>query len=256
MSLSAASGGAPVTASWTYIDGLPGLNVQVDSWLLSILDAKTAPPGGRYRPAMALNTTQLPASGPGTTLTEEPVEVSGTVIVLRENERDTAPDGTSTLKSRTVYADIGTGEVHSASELLKPDALPGILTLAPDAVKDTAPPSPTETPTQNLVLDPDGSLEVTTANPGTQNRPAEAQTVTIGTRKVENALNPFGRTVLSQIRTPTVGCQRTCTSGAVGLRGSRSRVAASANHEDSRAPPSGKCTQHGSNWSTNQRRPR
>lgn len=189
-----------MTASWTYVDGLPGLNAQIDSWLLEILDAKSAPAGGRYRPAMALTTTPARAPGPGTTLTAQPVQASGTVIVYRETEKDTAPDGTSTLTAGTVYADAGTGEVHRAADLFRPESLSGIRSLAAEAVNHNAGPRPADTSLSDVLLDQEGDLRVSTARPGFKNVEPAAVTVTVGASDAGSALSDFGRNVLSQIR--------------------------------------------------------
>ena len=196
----AGTGRQPVTASWTYIDGLPGLNAQIDSWLLDILDAKTAPAGGRYRPAMALSTPPGRAPGPGTTLTAQPVQASGTVIVFRETEKDTAPDGTSTLTAGTVYADTGTGEVHRAADLFRPESLSGIRSLAAEAVNHNAGPTPAETTLSDVLLNDDGAIQVSTARPGIKNLESAAVTVTVGATDAGSALSDFGLHVLSQIR--------------------------------------------------------
>src|SRR6476620_4521417 len=39
MALTAQVGNHHVHASWTYVDGLPAFNAQIDSWLLGLLDA-------------------------------------------------------------------------------------------------------------------------------------------------------------------------------------------------------------------------
>jgi hypothetical protein len=208
----AVPGGQPVTASWTYIDGMPGLNAQVDAWLLGVLDAKAAPAGGRYLPAMALNTTQPVAPGPGITLAAQPVQASGTVVVVRETEEDTSPDGTSTLTSGTVYADTGTGAVHRAADLLRPDALPGIRSLAAGAAKQDTGPGRAETVLSDVLLDADGALLVTTAGSGIKNLESEAVTVTIGATEAGSALSDFGRKVLTQIRSQAPLAVRAPTS--------------------------------------------
>lgn len=200
MSLAARVGGLPVKASWTYIDGMPGLNAQLDSWLLGALDAKAAASGERYRPAMALNTRPATAIGPGTTLTAEPVAASGRVIVFRETENDTLPNGTSSVTSQTVYADTNTGQVHRAADLLRPEALPRIHTLLFNTAGHSPKPLPNEAAPLDIVLDDQGALRITTAQTGTGNRPARTATATIPAQEAESALGEFGRNVLSQLR--------------------------------------------------------
>jgi hypothetical protein len=140
------------------VDGLPGLNGQVDSWLLGILDA-AAPAGGRYRPAMALNAVQR--SGSAITLSAEPVQANGTVIVVRERVKDTGPNGTGAVSSATVYADTVSGEVNDAAELVRPEAVAGIqarITGVPAAVAGPSPPAPAFS---DKLHEPAGELHVT-----------------------------------------------------------------------------------------------
>ncbi|MET3721994.1 polysaccharide deacetylase family protein [Arthrobacter sp. UYEF21] len=187
----------PVTASWTYIDGMPGLNAQLDSWLLGVLDAKM----GHYRPAMTLNTGKPAGSGPRITLTAQPVKASGTVIVLRESEQDSAADGSRTNTSRTIYADTSTGEVHNATDLLRPDGIPGIRAIVVSSAADQgAVPPPEGGILQDLLLDPEGTMQVSTPAKGIHDHLAQAAMVTIGTSETGNALSDFGRKVLDQVR--------------------------------------------------------
>ncbi|HET7140735.1 MAG TPA: polysaccharide deacetylase family protein [Arthrobacter sp.] len=199
MSLTAQVGTRQVKASWTYVDGLPGLNSQLDSWLLGVLDAAAAPAGGRYRPSMALNAAQ--GSGPAITVSAEPVESSGTVVVVREEVKDT---GTGVLSSATVYADTASGAVHGAAELLRPEALAGIRQRVTSVPAGIAGPSPQAPDLADMVLDPAGELQVTADRPAAPGRSAEAETTTIDARDTAAMLSDFGRKVQGQLRAAVV----------------------------------------------------
>lgn len=209
--MSLTTGGAwPVTASWTYVDGLEGLNAQLDSWLLAVLDAKAEQAGGPYRPAMALNALRAPEPQPKTTLTARPVEGAGTTLVFRETEIDTAPDAAGVSTSRTIYADTATGGLHSAAELLRPESIPVIQAMVTGTSEQHGGPKAGAAGTsdgaqlQDMVLDADGALEVTGPGPQTVPSPqTEAGTgvkVSIDPLTVEGALSNFGRGVLTQLR--------------------------------------------------------
>lgn len=197
-------GARPVTASWTYINGMDALNSQIDAWLLGVLDAKAASGGGRYRPALALETPSTtgadPGSRAGTKLTAKPVMAAGTVIAYRETEQDTTPEGVSTITSDTLFADTGTGEIRRAQDLVGPEALPALRSRAADEVRLAAGPSTTATTLSDLLPDDTGSLRVTTARPGTRDRRPELVTVSIGTTEAGSMMSAFGRNVLAQIR--------------------------------------------------------
>jgi peptidoglycan/xylan/chitin deacetylase (PgdA/CDA1 family) len=204
MSLTARVGARQVKASWTYVDGLPGLNGQLDSWLLSRLDAAASTAGGRYRPTMALKTRQPTGPGPAITLTAEPVQAHGTVIVVREKVTDTGTDGTGTVSSATLYTDTVTGEVHGAEKLLRPDARAGIRSRITGLPADIAGPSPQHTTLADMLLDPAGELQVTTQRPTEPGRAGEEVTTTIDARDTEGVLSDFGRKVLGQLKAPVV----------------------------------------------------
>ena len=199
MSLTARVGARQVKASWTYVDGLPGLNGQLDSWLLSSLDAAASPAGGHYRPAMALNADQHPGPGPGIILSAEPVQARGTVIVVREKVKNTGTDGSRTVSSSTVYADTVTGEVHGAAELLRPEAVAGIRSRVRGVPPDIAGPSPQDPALADMLLDPAGELQVTTHGPAAPGRAGEEVTTTIDARDTGAVLSDFGRKVLGQL---------------------------------------------------------
>ncbi|WP_426997376.1 polysaccharide deacetylase family protein [Pseudarthrobacter sp. N5] len=195
----ATASGPPATASWTYIDGLPQLNSQLDSWLLGVLDAKAASTGRRYRPEMALSAGPASLSGPGTTLTGQAIKAAGSFIVYRESEKDTSADGTSTVMSRTFFADTGTGQITPAADLLRPDAVPGINARAADELHpdQRATAAPAVSAMADLVIDGDGTLEVSV--PSAQGK-GDGTVVRIGPEEAEAALSDVGRRVLSQIR--------------------------------------------------------
>ncbi|MGM9473423.1 polysaccharide deacetylase family protein [Pseudarthrobacter sp. YS3] len=204
--MNALVGSRQVKASWTYVDGLPGLNGQVDSWLLGILDA-AAPAGGRYRPAMALNAVQR--SGSAITLSAEPVQANGTVIAVRERVKDTGPNGTGAVSSATVFADTVSGEVNDAAELVRPEAVAGIqarITGVPAAVAGPSPPAPA---LSDMLLDPAGELHVTAERPPTPGRSGEEVRTTIDAHDTKAMLTDFGRKVLGQLRADPVPPQAT-----------------------------------------------
>jgi hypothetical protein len=180
MSLTALVGARQVKASWTYVDGLPGLNSQLDSWLLGILDAAAAPAGGRYRPGMALNAVQ--DSGSAITVSAEPVQAHGTVIVVREKVKDTGPDGTGAVSSATVYVDTVSGEVHGAAELLRPEAMAGIRSRVKGVPAGIAAPSPQAPALADMLLDPTGELQVTADRPAAPGGSGGEVTTTIDVR--------------------------------------------------------------------------
>lgn len=202
MSLTALVGARQVKASWTYVDGLPGLNTQLDSWLLGILDAAAAPVGGRYRPAMALSAARR--SGSAITVSAEPVQANGTVIVVREKVADTGTNGTGAVSSATVYADTVSGEVHGAAELLRPEAVATIrsrVTSVPTAIAGPSLQAPALT---DMVLGPAGELQVTAERPAAPGRSGMEETTVIDARDTEGMLSDFGRRVLGQLSAPVV----------------------------------------------------
>lgn len=202
MSLTALVGARQVKASWTYVDGLPGLNWQLDSWLLGTLDAVAAPAGGRYRPAMALNAVQRSSSA--ITVSAEPVQANGTVIVVREKVKDTRTNGTGAVSSATVYADTVSGEVHAAAELLRPEAAAAILSRVAGVPAGIAGPSPQAPALADMVLGSAGELQVTAERPAAPGRSGEEVTTTIDARDTGAMLSDFGRKVLGQLRAAVV----------------------------------------------------
>lgn len=202
MSLTALVGARQVKASWTYVDGLPGLNSQMDSWLLGILDAAAAPAGGRYRPAMALTAVQ--GSSSAITVSAEPVQANGTVIVVREKMKDTGPDGTGALSSATVYVDTVSGEVHGAAELLRPEAVAGIRSRVTGVPAAIGRPSPSAPALDDMLLGSAGDLQVTAQRPGAPGRSGEEVPTTIDARETGAMLSDFGRKVLGQLRAAAV----------------------------------------------------
>lgn len=202
MSFTALVGARQVKASWTYVDGLPGLNSQLDSWLLGILDAAAAPAGGRYRPSMALNAAQ--GSGSAITVSAEPVQANGSVIVVREKVKDTGMNGTGALSSATVYADTASGEVHGAAELLRPEAVAGIRSRVTGVPAGIAGPSPQAPVLADMVLGPAGELQVTAERPAASGRSGEAEMTTIDARDTAAMLSDFGRKVQGQLRAAEV----------------------------------------------------
>jgi peptidoglycan/xylan/chitin deacetylase (PgdA/CDA1 family) len=193
-------GGRQVSASWTYINAMEAVNTQVDAWLLGILDARAGTQGGRYRPAMALESTSQPAASAATILTARPVMAAGTVIAYRETEQDTGPDGVSTLTSATVFADTGTGEVHPAEELLTPAAVPVLHSRATDEMRLSAGPSTTAFTLSDLLPDDQGALTVTTARPGSSGRGADVVRISIRANEAGPMMSGFGRHVMDQAR--------------------------------------------------------
>lgn len=197
MSLTALVGARQVKASWTYVDGLPGLNSQLDSWLLGILDAAAAPAGGRYRPAMALTAVQ--GSSSAITVSAEPVQANGTVIVVREKVKDTGPNGTGAFSSATVYADTVSGEVHGAAELLRPEAVAGIRSRVTGVPAAIGRPSPQGPALADMLLGSAGELQVTAQRPAAPGRSGEEVPTTIEARDSGAMLSDFGRKVLGQL---------------------------------------------------------
>ncbi|WP_251046890.1 polysaccharide deacetylase family protein [Arthrobacter sp. ISL-85] len=201
MSLTAVVGGRQVRASWTYLDGLPGLNSHVDAWLLATLDkavAAASPYGGRYRPGMALNAS--PSQVPSLTVTAEPVLAGGTVVLFREKARDTGADGKITESSETFTVDTVSGEVRRAVELLRPEALDGIRSRVSGVPADIAAPAAKQPAPTDVVLGPAGELQVATV----QGPSRRAGITTIPASDAEAMLNDAGRKVLAQLRSPAV----------------------------------------------------
>ncbi|UUL76971.1 polysaccharide deacetylase family protein [Pseudarthrobacter sp. Fe7] len=192
MAMTAQVGARHVHASWTYVDGLPALNAQMDSWLLGLLDA-AAPAGGRYRPAMALNAGQH--QGREMTVSAKPVQAKGAMLVVREQVTDTGPDGTGAIRSATVYVDAASGAVHSGTELLRPEAIPALRARMTGIPADIAAPAPQEAPT-DLVLSPAGELTVTAGLPG---RPGQQVAMTMDAADTAAALSDYGRQALGQL---------------------------------------------------------
>lgn len=204
MSLTAVVGGRQVRASWTYVNGLPGLNTHLDAWLLATLDkaaAAAAPYGGRYRQVMAVNAA--PAPVPSLTVTAEPVLAGGTVIMFRERVRDTGPDGKITVSSETFTVDTISGQVRRSSDLLRPEALDGFRPRARGIPVGIAAPAGQQPAPTDVVLAPSGELHVA-AGHGPSGR---AQTTTIPAAEAEALINGAGREVLAQLRTPAVAPQ-------------------------------------------------
>ncbi|MGO4237061.1 polysaccharide deacetylase family protein [Pseudarthrobacter sp. YAF2] len=198
MSLTAHVGEHHVHASWTYVDGAPGLNTHVDSWLLGLLDA-AAPAGNRYRPAMALNALQ--PGGQEMTVSAEPVQAAGTVIVVREKVKSSGTNGTGSVRSATVYVDTVSGELRSGAELLRPESVPGIQSRITGVPADIAAPSQQGPPVTDLLLSPSGELTVTAELPG---RPGRQASMTMNARDTGAALSDYGRQVLGQLNAPAV----------------------------------------------------
>jgi peptidoglycan/xylan/chitin deacetylase (PgdA/CDA1 family) len=202
MSLTALVGARQVKASWTYVDGLPGLNGQLDSWLLSVLDAAAARSGGRYRPAMSLNAAQ--SSNPTLAVSAEPVHAAGTVIVVREKVKDTGPNPIGAVGSATVYVDTVSGEVHGAAELLRPEAMAGIRSRVTGVPAGIAGPSPRAPALADMVLDSAGELQVTADRAAAPGRSGDDVMTTIDARDTGAMLSDFGRKVLGQLRAAVV----------------------------------------------------
>jgi peptidoglycan/xylan/chitin deacetylase (PgdA/CDA1 family) len=196
--LTARVGDHHVHASWTYVDGLPGLNAQIDSWLLGLLDA-AGPAGGRYRPAMALNALQ--PAGQEMTVTAAPVQAGGTMIVVREKAKSAGTNGTNSVKSATVYVDTVSGAVHGGAELLRPEAIPGIQSRIMGVPANIAAPVLRDVPVTDLVLTPSGELTVTAELPGT---PGRQVTATMNASDTGTALSDYGRQVLGQLNAAAV----------------------------------------------------
>lgn len=206
MVMTAQVGNHHVHASWTYVDGLPALNAQMDSWLLGLLDA-AAPAGGRYRPVMALNAGQH--QGREMTVSAKPVQAKGGMLVVREKGTDAGPDGTGTIWSATVYVDLASGAVRSGAELLRPDAVPGIHARLMGIPLGIAAPAPQEAPT-DVVLSPAGELTVTGVLPG---RPGQRVAMTMNASDTAAALSDYGRQALGQLNASTA--TRPATAPAV-----------------------------------------
>jgi peptidoglycan/xylan/chitin deacetylase (PgdA/CDA1 family) len=201
MSLTATVGAHQVRASWTYIDGLPGLNAQLDSWLLGILDSAAGPSGGRYRPVMGLNAAQ--AGNPALTVSAQPMETAGTMIVVREEVSDTGAGGSRTLSSATVYVDTVSGEMHRAAELLRPEALAGILSRASGVPAGIARTPAIEPALADLVLSSSGELHITSPRVAAGEDAVKVET-TIAASDVEPMLSDVGRKVLGRLRSAEV----------------------------------------------------
>lgn len=206
MALTARVGDHRVHASWTYVDGLPGLNTHVDRWLLGLLDA-AAPAGGRYRPAMALNA--MPSSGQEMTLSAAPVQAAGTIIVVREKVKSTGTDGTVSERSATVYVDGVSGAVRGGAELLRPEAIPGIQSRILGIPAQIATPARQEPPVTDLLLSPSGELTVTAEAPGI---PGRHVTMTMDAADAAPALSDYGRQVLGQLNAGPVPRPATAAS--------------------------------------------
>ncbi|MBX7444939.1 MULTISPECIES: polysaccharide deacetylase family protein [unclassified Arthrobacter] len=197
MSLTAVVGAHQVKASWTYVDGLPGLNSHLDSWLLGILDAAATPSGGRYRPAMAVNASQ--SANPGLTVSAQPVQAAGTVIVVREKVSGTGADGTSAASSETIYADTVSGEVHRAAELLRPEALDALPARAAGVPAGIAGPAAQQPALSDVVLTPSGELHITAHRPAGGGR-SDQEKATISAGDAEAMLSDMGRKMLGQLQ--------------------------------------------------------
>lgn len=200
MSLTAVVGRRPVKASWTYVDGLPGLNSQLDSWLLGILDAAAAPSGGRYRPAMALNAAN--SQNAALTVSAEPVQAGGTVVAVRQKVSETGSDGTRTVSSATIYADTVSGEVHRAAELLRPEARGGILAQATGVPASISGPLAQGPTLDDIVLTSSGELQVTTGRPAGRGQSGREDTTTIAAADTLATLSELGHKLLHQLQAP------------------------------------------------------
>ena len=202
MSLTAAVGGRQVKASWIYVDGMPGLNSHLDSWLLSILDNLAAPAGGRYRPSMAVNASRLP--GPALTVSAEPVLAAGTVIVVREETIEVRADSTRSESSATIYADTVSGEVRRGVELLRPESLNGIRAKVTGVPAGIAGPPSQGPGLTDVVLDSTGEVHIIeqgNAGPGQSGR---HEMTTITAIEADAMLSDVGRKVLGQLRAAPV----------------------------------------------------
>lgn len=195
MSLTAQVGDHHVHASWTYVDGLPAFNAQMDTWLLGLLDA-AAPAGGRYRPAMALNARQH--QGRDMAISATPILSGGNLLVVRQKVTDAAPNGTPAIRSSTVYVDMVTGVVHNGTDLLRPDAIPAIQARLAGIPAGVAAPAPREAPT-DLVLSPAGELTITAGLPGT---PGGQLATTMKASETAAVLSDYGRLALGQLNAP------------------------------------------------------
>lgn len=193
MQLTAQVGGSHVEASWTYVDGLPGLNAHLDSWLLGLLDA-AAPANGRYRPAMALN--PAPSGSPGMTVSARPVQANGTIVVFREKVTSAGANGMASVRSGTVYVDTVSGAVHGGAELLRPEAVPTMQARMMGVPAEIAAPSPQGPPLTDLVLDQAGGLTVSAELPGA---PGSQATMRMNAGDTGPALSDYGRQVLEQL---------------------------------------------------------
>lgn len=201
-SLAAVVGGRQVSASWTYVDGLPGLNANLDSWLLAALDKAAAPSGGRYRPVMALNAA--PSSEYSLTVTAEPVVAGGTVIIFREKVRDQGPDGRGSVSSETFTIDTVSGDIRPAAELLRPEALDRIRASFGGVPSGIAA-SPAQLPAlTDLVLSSSGELEITIRHPAGPGQVGLLVSSSFGPHEVDAMLSDAGRKVLGQLQAPAV----------------------------------------------------
>ncbi|WP_285243888.1 polysaccharide deacetylase family protein [Pseudarthrobacter sp. fls2-241-R2A-127] len=198
MALTAHVGERRVHASWTYVDGVPGLNTHVDSWLLGLLDA-AAPVGGRYRPAMALN-AQHP-EGQEMTVSAAPVQAAGTVIVVRQKVKTSGTGGTVSERSETVYVDTVSGAVRGGAELVRPEAVPGIQSRMVGIPAQIAALVRQDVPVGDLVLKPSGELAVSAEVPG---NPGGNVTLTMNAAEAGAVLSDYGRQVLEQLNAAAV----------------------------------------------------
>lgn len=198
MSLNARIGERYVRASWTYVDGLPALNGHLDSWLLGVLDA-AAGAGNRYRPAMALNAGE--PMHQALSISAEPVQASGTLIVLRERVEDPRPDGTTSVRSATTYFDTLSGALHPGTDLVRPEAVHDIRARVLGVPAGIAAPSGAEPPLTDLVLDPAGELTVTAQLPAAPGQAARELTMTLNASETSQVLSDYGRQALAQLKT-------------------------------------------------------
>ncbi len=198
MALTAHVGERRVHASWTYVDGVPGLNTHVDSWLLGLLDA-AAPVGGRYRPAMALNAQQ--PEGQEMTVSAAPVQAAGTVIVVRQKVKTSGTGGTVSERSETVYVNTVSGAVRGGAELVRPEAVPGIQSRMVGVPAQIATPVRQDIPVGDLVLKPSGELAVSAEVPG---NPGGNVTLTMNAADAGAVLSDYGRQVLEQLNAAAI----------------------------------------------------
>ncbi|HEY1158045.1 MAG TPA: polysaccharide deacetylase family protein [Arthrobacter sp.] len=195
MSLTAQVGARQVRASWTYLDGMPRLNEHLDSWLLGILDAAT-PAGGRYRPAMALNAGQ--PTPQALTISAEPVQASGTLVIVREKVEDV---GVGSVSSATLYFDTVSGALHRGADLLRPDAVRDVqarLLGVPGGIAAASSPEPA---VSDLVLNSAGELSVTAEQSAAPGRAGRELTTTLNASDTADVLSDYGRQALAQLNT-------------------------------------------------------